>query len=162
MLVFTNQRLANDGLSTLGRLSWPGASRTFLILEPGPGAPIHPRVPAGEYVVSLRAEGDKWRKFSQVAELRDLIRPGLPWLHVPGRDWVLVHPGNTWHDTDACQLPGFAHFAPDLSQSGHWEVVSSRAAFTEIYPALRDAVRGEGARWRILDEAPRAAAPVKP
>lgn len=36
-------------------------------------------------------------------------------LSVPDREFILIHPGNTWHDTKGCIIPGsgFAYVNED-------------------------------------------------
>lgn len=152
--IFVNQRLANDGLSTIGQFI-PGIGHPYrMMLEPGPATPgyAHPRIPAGEYEIVLRAEGEKWGKFLQV--FGELVRPGLPHIMVPNREWILVHPGNTFEDTEGCNLPGMSRLPPQLAPSHHWEVEQSREAFKDIYPLIRDACLNGGAAWRVSDEHP--------
>lgn len=47
---------------------------------------------------------------------------------VPGRDGILIHPGNTRHDTQGCILPGL-----DVSERG---VIHSRLALDRLYAIL--------------------------
>ena len=150
MTAFINNRIATDGLSTIGRIAMPNGS-LFWILEPGYETPAHPCIPAGDYALELRTDGGKYQQFRAVPELHDLIAPGLPHILVPDRQFVLVHPGNTVFDTEACSLPGMTRLPPSIAATHHWEVERSRVAFAQIYPFLRDACLAGGARWQVID-----------
>lgn len=157
--VFTLTRQAETPLSTIGLLStgagWEGS---VWVLEPGANGP-HPRVAPGNYKLELRQTLSptgmpvgKWGHFMSFPALRELIRPGLPHLlPASGPDRLaLVHPGNTYHDTEACALPGLTRWTPEMTEDGQWAVGNSQAAFTKIYPTLRDAIQAEGgAIWRV-------------
>ena len=68
---------------------------------------------------------------------------------VPGRTYIMLHPGNTISDSDGCILPGKGlGFV-----SGHWAVTSSQHAFDVLMSAL-DA-QDEwiiDIRWRIIED----------
>lgn len=153
MKVFTEQRLANDGMSTVSRLSLDGKALGFT-LEPGPRTPAHPRKPAGRYPLVLRKEGGKYADY--------LRRFGGHWFHgiphiiVPGRTWIEFHIGNSVADTLGCSMPGQQYVAPGLSHSRHYEVEKSLFAFQAIYPLIRNACEAGEVFWETLDEAARA------
>lgn len=149
--IFVNRRQQQTPLSTLGRLDDLGWGCDIWILEPGAHAAPHQRIAAGDYPLALRAEGGKYATFMAVPELRAMIRPGLPHLLMSPDRLVLVHPGNTYRDSEACQLPGLGRLTPRLSNSGEWEVTQSRAALLRLYPFVRRAVEGGGAVWRTID-----------
>lgn len=163
--IFTLRRQSDTPLSTIGTLDdggWGGQGAIW-ILEPGAHAAPHARMPAGDYKLELRASGGKWAQFREVPALHDLILPGLPhllpWPGQPDR-LALIHPGNTYHDTEACALPGLTRWTPEMTADGQWAVGNSREAFVRIYPALRDAIQSPGgATWRILDIPPKGLAP---
>lgn len=150
--IFTLRRQHNDGLSTIGQLFAPDGRPMNLRLEPGPATAKHPRMAAGRYHMELRAEGDKWKEFRAVPELHDLIAPGLVHYIVPGRTWILDHPGNYFYQTEGCTMPGKNFVNPGYAGTRHWEVERSRPAFIEDYPIMRDAIRNTEAFLDVVDE----------
>lgn len=150
--VFTLRRLKQTALSTIGQLDDLGWGCDLWILEPGTHAAPHERVKAGDYPLELRAAGGKYAQFMAVPELRNVIRPGLPHLVMNPDRWALIHPGNTYNDSEACALPGLGRLPPNLSSSQEWEVVHSRNALVKLYPFLQRAIQGPGgAVWRVRD-----------
>jgi hypothetical protein len=153
--VFENRRLHETTLSTVGsvtvdgQLPWTGGGAIF-ILEPGTHSAPHQRIAAGDYPLELRTDGGKYVKFKKAAKLKNLIGPGLPHLIMHPDRLVLIHPGNTYHDSDACQLTGLGC----RNNGGEWEVTSSQDAMVRLYPVIRDAVQNGGAIWRVRDIAP--------
>lgn len=150
--IFTLRRSHNDGLSTIGQMFAPDGRPMNLRLEPGPHTSLHPRIAAGQYAMTLRAEGGKWAEFRKVPELHDLIAPGLVQYIVPGRAWILDHPGNFFYQTLGCTMPGKNFVNPGYSGTSHWEVERSRAAFAQDYPVMRDAIRAGDAFLNVLNE----------
>lgn len=71
-------------------------------------------VPVGEYDVIKAASP----KYGEVFYLKN----------VPGREGILIHPGNSLKDTRGCVLPGL-----DVSEQG---VQHSRLAMARLYAAL--------------------------
>lgn len=51
---------------------------------------------------------------------------------VPGRTYIMIHPGNSIEDTEGCILPGEYFSAWD----GRWTVTNSRGAFHVLMDAL--------------------------
>jgi len=54
--------------------------------------------------------------------------------HVPGRDQILIHPGNYQEDTLGCILVGYGY--TDLNGDGHKDLVNSRAAMRDLLAAV--------------------------
>lgn len=71
-------------------------------------------IPVGEYAV-IKASSPK---FGEVFYIKD----------VPGREGILIHPGNSLRHTRGCILPGL-----DVLGQG---VIDSRAAMHRLYSAL--------------------------
>lgn len=149
--IFTNRRLQDTPLSTLSKLDDLGWGCDIWGLEPGRHAAPHQRVASGDYPLELRTAGAKYAQFMAVPELREIIRPGLPHLVMTPDRLALIHPGNTYHDSEACWLPGLGHLSPQVSNSREWEVTASRKALIKLYPFLRRAVETGGATWRVID-----------
>lgn len=152
-LIFTLRRKAETPLSTVGLWDDGGwGPGEVWGLEPGAGGP-HPRVLAGDYPLELRPQGGKWEKFRNFLALHELILPGLPHLLMTPDRLALIHPGNTYHDTEACILPGLTRWTKEMTTDGQWAVGNSQAAFVKMYPHLRDAIQSPGgAILRILEE----------
>ena len=148
--IFTLRRLAETDLTTIGRLDDFGLGHDIWILEPG-STGEHSRVTAGDYPLELRPAGGKYEQFVHKPKLAPVIGPGLPHLIMHPDRLALIHPGNTYKDTEACALPGLSRVAPDKSATHEWEVGSSQDALVLLYPHIRDAVRNGGAIWHIVD-----------
>lgn len=119
-------RLFSDKTRTLGRLFvFDGLLPVFtgVTLEP-PWQDNEKKVsciPIGKYLVFPRSS----EKFGQHYLLNN----------VPGRDLILIHPGNTPKDTEGCILVGkdfIAARASDLT------IVNSRAALNSLLKACPD------------------------
>lgn len=157
-MIFTNRRLKQTALSTIGKLDDLGWGCDLWILEPGTHGAPHARVKAGDYPLELRAtivKGQPYGKYAQfLAEpkLRNLILQGLPHLVMVPDRLALIHPGNTYRDSEACALPGLGRLPPNLSNSQEWEVTRSQDALVRLYPFLQRAIASPGgAVWRVLD-----------
>lgn len=147
--MFTERRLANDGVSTVSELLLAGVRLGFT-LEPGPRSPAHPRKAAGRYQLVIRPDGgisDKYRK-----RFGDWF-VGIPQILVPGHEWIEVHIGNTLADTEDCSLLGASYDGPMISSGGHYEVRRSEEAFCRIYPQIHDATLQGECWWETTDEA---------
>jgi hypothetical protein len=151
--VFTEQRLDNDGLSTLCELRL-GDNVLCYTAEPGPHDPVHPRKPAGRYELRLRQEGGIYQHYRK--KFGPAFFVGIPEIIVPGHSFVEVHIGNFMIDTRMCSLVGKTFERPAHSNSGHYEVRHSLDAFLEVYPIIRDACLNGRCWWETLNEAPRA------
>jgi hypothetical protein len=147
--LFTLRRKAFDAASTIGVLVTPGGSQCWT-LEPGPRTPDHPRIPAGDYPLTLRKEGGIYESY--VLRFGARFMRGIPLLHVPGRQWIEVHIGNYFSDTEGCALLGDAQVQPQHAPTGHWEVARSENAFKRVYPWIRDAAENGGVTWCVIDE----------
>lgn len=148
--VFTEQRLATDGLSTGNELQLAG-NRLCFLLEPGPETPLHPRKPAGRYELRLRTEGGIYDHYRR--RFGPEFFKGVPQIIVPGRSFIEVHIGNSIADTEACSLMGMSLLLPRFSNSGHYEVARSEEAFLKFYPQIRDALLAGPCFWETLAEA---------
>lgn len=147
--IFTERRLANDGVSTVSELLLDG-NRLGFTLEPGPWSPAHPRKPAGRFELALRREGGIFEKYQ--AKFGSWF-DGIPQLIVPGRSFIEIHIGNTLEDTEGCSLLGAAYEGPMISPGRHYEVRRSEEAFIRIYPQIHAAVLVGGCFWETSDEA---------
>lgn len=104
-----------EGKATIGNLYLDGAYECFS-LEPAAKKPVHeghPCIPAGRYRVRLR---NSPRFGLDTIEL----------IMVPGRTDILMHAGNTAHDTLGCIAVGYDH------AGGTWEIHRSKDALKKI------------------------------
>jgi uncharacterized protein DUF5675 len=92
--------------------------------------PGETRIPAGAYVLKLRAEGTVHDKYKgKFAEHRGMI-----WLQdVPGFEWIYIHVGNTDEHTAGCILVG------DSAQA-HGELGASIPAYRRLYGQVANAI----------------------
>lgn len=148
--LFTERRLANDGMSTISELWFNGVRQCFT-LEPGPRSPAHPRKPAGSYPLVLRNEGGIYEKYCQRFPADGFFR-GIPQILVPDRSFIEVHIGNRFTDTEGCSLTGQNYEGPNLTGE-HFEVRQSETAWLKLYPLIRDACIAGPTVWETLDEA---------
>lgn len=147
---FTARRTEHDALSTIARWSDQKGDQLCWCLEPGAQTPVHPCIPIGTYPLRLRTgtlkDAEYRKKFGGfwhkgMIEIAD----------VPDRFAIEFHIGNTVHDTEGCSLAGLMPIEPPGNlDSGHWEVSGSTIAYQKVYPALRDAILGDGAQITFL------------
>lgn len=55
-------------------------------------------------------------------------------LDVPGRTWILLHPGNYYFDIQGCQLPGMSF--TDINKDGLLDVTGSTIALNKMLELL--------------------------
>lgn len=89
---------------TIGVLSFDGV-RLCNILELPVNGTHHGKtaIPAGTYEIDLDIVSPKYKDRAWAKPYGGKV-PTLK--NVPGRDRILIHPGNTVNDTDGCLLPG--------------------------------------------------------
>jgi len=105
------------------------------------------RIPAGEYRISLRKEGEHHERYKK--NMPD-IHKGMLWIRdVPNFEFILIHIGNKDDDTAGCLLVG------DTSQQNVTEegsIGASTAAYRRIYPPIARAVEnGETVSIKYVD-----------
>lgn len=109
-MMFRLQRVANLPNGMWGILTLPDHT-VVATLEPFGDDKKPEPIQAGTYIVQLRQSP----KFGLT-----------PWIcDVPGRQWILIHPGNTVEQTLGCVLPG-----EDIDVIG--KITRSKAAFSRI------------------------------
>ncbi|WP_067216753.1 DUF5675 family protein [Marinomonas gallaica] len=113
--------------ATRGVLTIGGKAGTWYILEPsGPDSTTEgsdQRIPQGTYRVTSYSSP----KYPDAFELKD----------VPGRTYILIHPGNFHSNTEGCLMPGKVK----MSDNNDLAVGRSRVAFNEIKAHLAGAQR---------------------
>lgn len=113
--------------ATRGVLTISGKSGSWYVLEPGGPDSTEEgsdqRIPAGSYHVKPYSSP----KYPDVFELRS----------VPGRTYILIHPGNFHRNTEGCLMPGKVK----MMDGADLAVGSSRTAFNEIKHHLAGAGR---------------------
>lgn len=107
------------------------------------------RIPAGIYKLTLRAEGGFHSRYLQ--------RYGADWHKgmiyvndVPGFSYILWHTGNDDSSTSGCLILGNSQTSNKVKPDGF--VGSSRDAYTDVYPIVRDAIlSGEDVIVKYID-----------
>lgn len=102
MELLLTRRPSSDGC-TLGELSADGVFVAFS-LEPDEDEPDAPAIPAGRYPVTINYS----IRFKRLLPLIE---------HVPDRQGIRVHPGNSEFDTDGCILLGLAQVNAGIEHS---------------------------------------------
>lgn len=111
----------------------------------------HTRIPAGEYLLTLRTFGrhnTRYRKrFSQ-------MHKGMIELNTSDRpNWsdILMHVGNSDEDTAGCILLG-DDCARRAGDPEDFYIMHSTNAYKRVYPIIRDAIETDAdTRLRIID-----------
>ncbi len=90
------------------------------------------RVPEGVYQVKLRNEGDKNEKYK--LRFGDFHK-GMLWItNIPNFEYVYIHIGNTYKDTEGCLLVG-DNFINKLNQNQR-VLLESEKQYKIIYPII--------------------------
>lgn len=128
-------RIGSTVWGTLGRLELPGGWNCCT-LEPQwrNNARGESCIPAGEYAMHMR-QSPIVARITKARHMRGWEVDG-----VPGRDLIMIHPGNWQDDSNGCLLVGRA-FAVISGKPG---ITASGAAFDDLMKRLAD--REE---WRI-------------
>ncbi len=154
-IAFTLRRLSEDHRATLGELLDADGRPLCGTLE-NRWLSNKPRVsciPPGIYPLRLRKEGGWHKRLGE--RFPDIHKGAIEIADVPGRSYILIHPGNTHKDTLGCILPGNEGiWATDDRQPGEpvamLAVTYSALAYRRIYPALLAAANW-GQSIRITD-----------
>lgn len=120
-------RIGSTVWGTLGRLELPDRS-FFCTLEPQwrNNARGESCIPAGEYPMKMRQSPIVARTTS-----KEFMR-GWEIQDVPGRDLIMIHPGNWQHNSNGCVLVGRSFEVID----GKPGISASRAAFRDLMHRL--------------------------
>ena len=86
-------------------------------------------IPTGTYTISMNTVSPKYSKRDFYKKLCNGKVPRL--LNVPGYDGVLIHVGNSDHDTAGCVLVG--------ENSVKGKVLNSRVTFSRLYGVMKTA-----------------------
>lgn len=132
---------------------WLGESDVLAaILERGGAVPEHPRIPAGEYPIRVKPRGTS--KFDAPA-LNPAFMGGdhhgmLQICEVPDRDQILVHWGNTFHDSLGCLLAG----RRVVPTARGYEVpgTESKPAYKALYRAVYPIAAAGEAVLQVIDQ----------
>lgn len=113
-------------------------------------------IPAGEYRVTLRTEGEHHRRYR---DRYPQMHRGMLWIRdVPEFEFILIHVGNRDDDTEGCLLVGDTAIQ-NLTEEG--SIGASRNAYQRIYPSIADALeRGEEVKVHFVDYDTNANIPV--
>ena len=91
------------------------------------------RIPAGIYKLGIRNVGGFHNRYK--AKFPNFHKGMLEVKDVPGFDYILIHIGNTEHDTAGCLLVGSTSVISD----GTPTINSSTVAYEELYEKVIDA-----------------------
>lgn len=136
-------RMGSTPWGTFGTLrladgtAFPTVERPWEYNAPGKSC-----IPAGEYLMALRGSPVVQRTSGNA------FRSGWEIQGVPGRDLIMIHPGNWMDDSNGCVLVGRAHAVIN----GKPGVTASRAAFKDLMHRLarRESWR-LAVRWVVLE-----------
>lgn len=123
MRELTLTRFAYTPMGVFGRLELPSGAVIYTVERPWlSNRQRKSCIPEGRYVLRMRASGVVSRstagEFTEGWEVTD----------VPGRTYIMIHPGNTMDDLLGCIAPGLA-----LGFVGEkWAVTDSRDAFRDV------------------------------
>lgn len=123
MCELTLTRFCYSPMGTFGRLALPGGGELFTVERPWAGNAVREScVPEGCYPLRMRASA-----VVNDSTEGEFLR-GWEVCNVPGRTYIMFHPGNTQHDLLGCIAPGEA-----LGYvAGQWAVTPSRPAFRQL------------------------------
>lgn len=97
-------------------------------LEPSRSRQMYGLIPDGTYGITLKVQSPK---YLQVATYRKINARMPRLLKVPGREGILIHPGNRPEDTRGCILVGKLNINDNLQES--------RNTFFELYRRMQQA-----------------------
>jgi hypothetical protein len=129
------ERMGSTPWGTLGQIELPGGA-SFCTMEPRweHNARGVSCIPAGIYGLDKRSSPIVDRTTGGV------FKRGWEIVGVPGRDLIMLHPGNWATDSNGCVLIGRAHVVMD----GKPAISASRAAFADLMKRLNERIE-----WRI-------------
>ncbi|MGF1836523.1 DUF5675 family protein [Photobacterium sanguinicancri] len=117
------KRIKQFGETTLGKLTIEGVNKSWFVLEPGgPDSKVEnsdKRIAAGAYKVKPFTGN----RYKNVYELKN----------VPGRKYILIHPGNYHKNTEGCLMAGKTW---GVLKDSHFYVGNSKAAIKEIFSEM--------------------------
>lgn len=130
MREITLTRFGYTPMGTFGRLELPSGAEIYTVERPWQSNRQRKScIPEGRYDLRMRASGVVSRstagEFTEGWEVTD----------VPGRTYIMIHPGNTMDDLLGCIAPGLALGVV----GGKWAVTQSRDAFRDVMRELAEA-----------------------
>jgi hypothetical protein len=93
------------------------------------------RIPEGRYEIKFRTQGEMHLNYSKKFPRPEWHKGMLELQNVPGRQFILIHIGNTPTDTQGCLLTGFG---AQVNSDHNSTITESRLAYEYIYPKFRD------------------------
>lgn len=109
--------------------------------------PSRTRIPCGIYDVGLRSRGGKHQQYSK--RFPDSHRGMLQIKNVPGFEYILIHIGNYYKDTDGCLLVGES---VNRHGSENYMVGASRLAYVSFYESVIFAAENNSLQIEIIDD----------
>lgn len=150
MFVVKLLRFSSGPDSTLGALYVDGKFVCFVLEDEQRDVkvPGETRIPAGSYQLRLRGWGGFHYRY--LARFGDIHEGMLEIEGVPGFTDILIHCGNTDHDTAGCLLVGDG-VHENVTTRGH--LTGSEPAYRRLYPSVARAIKNGGAHIAIEDYA---------
>lgn len=146
------ERYLGGDYDTLGRLYIDGKFECFTLEDDYDEFKTkgETRIPAGRYRILFRTEGTHHINYSKTYGT-DFHKGMLHLQDVPNYQYILIHIGNTRHDTEGCILVGKVAWVGGMHKLNR--VDQSKVAYKAMYPKIRDALlRGEDVWITIEDE----------
>ncbi|HEY9102877.1 DUF5675 family protein [Chitinimonas sp.] len=123
------QRFVSDNDTTISKVYVDGQFVCFGLEDEYRAVKLvhETRIPAGNYQVRLRCEGEHHIKYQQ--RFGAMHRGMLHIQNVPGFEYILIHCGNTQADTSGCLLVG----SGAITEKGNMSISGSGAAYVKLY-----------------------------
>lgn len=132
----TVKRIYSDSDATLSTIHIDGQFECFGLEDEYRKEKVagETRIPAGRYKIGIRDVGGFHGRYS--AKFGDLHEGMLQVENVPGFEYILIHIGNTEHNTDGCLLVGAG-----CDASGTPTVTRSTDAYKSLYGKVVEAAK---------------------
>jgi len=151
------ERIAEDNLSTLGRLYVNGLGLCYTLEDAWHKSKIagKTRIPAGTYKLGLRKVGGFNNRYQVDSRFKAIHKGMIEVLDVPNYKYILFHCGNTNKDTAGCILMGSSYTVRNLNTANEEYIVSrSAVAYKKVYPVIADELaQGNDVTLEIMDVA---------
>lgn len=118
---------------TFGTLSLPGSGIVHTVERPWKdNKPFESCIPEGKYPLVMRPSGVVARS------TREKYTQGWEVQNVPGRSFIMIHPGNWPSNLEGCIAPGLSlALMKDPKSDCPYGVTSSQAAFEKLMSSLK-------------------------
>ena len=135
----TVREITQNGEATLSAVYVDGEFVCFGLEDIDRGGfkiPDHTRIPRGVYKMGVRTEGGFSQRYA--TKFPTFHQGCLQVLDVPNFEYILIHIGNTIHDTSGCLLVGGIGNA---SEEGRLTISGSVVAYRKLYNRVIQAAK---------------------